>query len=280
MLDFRPGVDSLQLNSDAPYTLKKDGEDVLILQGESTYRIAGVSLQQVEAELPSSPGGKGDDDLDGGAGADDLDGGKGIDAIDGGAGADLLDGGKGDDELNGGKGDDSLTGGAGQDDFELSDGDDVILDFEDGTDVISVRSYKDLSLEQDGDDVLIIRGDEQTRVLNSTVDAVADSLVRIDARLENSPLTDGQRDDLRAAFRSLLAGKAVDAGAIGDELSKSQKKGLLRSLRSVMKREPLVSDDALSQFSDEQKDALITEVKQLLNGREISAKMGSWDRSF
>ena len=155
-------------------------------------------------------------------------------------------------------GDDSLTGGAGQDDFELSDGDDVILDFEDGTDVISVRSYKDLSLEQDGDDVLIIRGDEQTRVLNSTVDAVADSLVRIDARLETSPLTDGQRDDLRAAFRRLLAGKAVDAGAIGDELSKDQKKGLLRSLRSVMKREPLVSDDVLSEFSDEQKDALIS----------------------
>ena len=175
------------------------------------------------------------------------------------------------DQLDGGKGDDSLTGGAGQDDFELSDGDDVILDFEDDTDVISVRSYRDLSLEQDGDDVLIIRGDEQTRVLNSTVDAVADSLVRIDARLETSPLTDGQRDDLRAAFRRLLTGKAVDASAIGDELSKEQKKGLLRSLRSVMKREPLVSDDALSQFSDEQKDALITEVKRLLNGREISA---------
>ena len=193
----------------------------------------------VEAELPASSAGSGDDELDGGGGDDVLDGGAGadaieggqgddvldggsgeaswrrcwwrrsgrrqsIDAIDGGASADVLDGGKGDDALDGGKGDDSLTGGAGQDDFELSDGDDVILDFEDGADVISVRSYKDLSLEQDGDDLLIIRGDEQTRVLNSTVDAVADSLVRIDARLENSPLTDGQRDDLRAAFRRLL----------------------------------------------------------------------------
>ena len=92
------------------------------------------------------------------------------------------------DQLNGGKGEDSLTGGKGRDDFELSDGDDVIVDFEDGTDVISVRSYSDLSLEQDGDDVLIIRGGEQTRVLNSTVDAVADSLVRIDARLGDQPV--------------------------------------------------------------------------------------------
>ena len=142
--------------------------------------------------------------------------------------------------------------------------------------MISVRSYRDLSLEQVGDDVLIIRGDQQTRVLNSTVDAVADSLVRIDARLEKSPLTDTQRDDLRAAFRRLLTGKAVDAGAIGDELSKDQKKGLLQSLRSVMKREPLVSDDALSQITDEQKQVLLTEVKQLLNGREISAgQLGS-----
>ena len=306
VLDFRPGVDSLQLNSDAPYRLQADGDAVLILQGDSIYRIEGVSLAAVEAELPASSagsgddeldggggddvldggagadaieggqgddvldGGSGEDELDGGAGGDDLDGGKGIDAIDGGAGADVLDGGKGDDELNGGKGDDSLTGGAGQDDFELSDGDDVILDFEDGTDVISVRSYKDLSLEQDGDDVLIIRGDEQTRVLNSTVDAVADSLVRVDARLENSPLTDGQRDDLRAAFRRLLAGKAVDAGAIGDELSKDQKKGLLRSLRSVMEHEPLVSDDVLSEITAEQQESLISGVKRLLDGKDVS----------
>ncbi|MDA7434472.1 DUF4347 domain-containing protein [Synechococcus sp. AH-601-L23] len=90
------------------------------------------------------------------------------------------------DELSGGQGDDSLTGGAGRDDFELSDGNDLILDFEDDVDVISVRSYKDLSLEQAGDDVLISRGDQQTRVLNSTVNVVADSLVRIDARLENN----------------------------------------------------------------------------------------------
>ena len=216
------------------------------------------------------------DQLDAGAGDDAVDGGAGDDVLDGGAGADELSGGQGDDALDGGKGDDSLTGGEGQDDFELSDGNDVILDFEDSTDVISVRSYKDLSLEQDGDDVLIIRDDQQTRVLNTSVDAVADSLVRIDARLEKSPLTDTQRDDLRAAFRRLLAGKAVDADAISDELNKDQKKGMLRSLRSVMKREPLVSDDALSQITDEQKQVLLTEVKQLLNGREISAgQLGS-----
>ena len=172
---------------------------------------AQFRLEEFEDELNGSDAseeveaGAGDDDLDGGAGTDDLDGGKGIDAIDGGAGHDELNGGQGDDALDGGKGDD--TGGA-QDDFELSEGNDVILDFEDSTDVISVRSYKDLSLEQNGDDVLIIQGDQQTRVMNTSVDAVADSLVRIDARLEKSPLTDTQRDDLRAAFRRLLAGKA------------------------------------------------------------------------
>jgi hypothetical protein len=61
VLDFRPGVDRLQLNSDAPYTLQVDGDAVLILQGNSTYRIEGVSLKQVEAELPASSSGSGDD---------------------------------------------------------------------------------------------------------------------------------------------------------------------------------------------------------------------------
>lgn len=80
------------------------------------------------------------------------------DELIGSAAADQLEAGAGDDALDGGKGNDILTGGAGRDDFELSEGNDVILDFEDGTDVISVRSYRDLSLQQDGDDVLIVRG--------------------------------------------------------------------------------------------------------------------------
>jgi len=58
--------------------------------------------------------------------------------LNGGDGNDILLGGNGDDLLTGGLGNDSLTGGDGNDRFLLSPnpGIDIILDFEDGKDLL------------------------------------------------------------------------------------------------------------------------------------------------
>lgn len=106
-------------------------------------------------------GGEGNDSLGGGFGQDELSGGAGDDAIGGGEGDDMvygnagndflagggrndeIFGGTGEDTINGGAGDDIMTGGADADLFifnNLVDGEaDVILDFEDGTDMLRLR---------------------------------------------------------------------------------------------------------------------------------------------
>ena len=76
----------------------------------------------------------------------------------GGAGNDTLYGGYGDDTLDGGTGTDTLTGGNGVDAFVIRAGDgsstlanaNVITDFSDGTDMISLDgvAYDDLTIEQ------------------------------------------------------------------------------------------------------------------------------------
>ncbi|MEM8839688.1 MAG: calcium-binding protein [Pseudomonadota bacterium] len=79
----------------------------------------------------------GDDYLNGGSGADTLSGGEGVDMLRGGKGSDLIDGGEGDDVLYGAE----LGRNDGVEDtffFELGDGDDVIIDFEVGTDFVSL----------------------------------------------------------------------------------------------------------------------------------------------
>ncbi|MEY8880711.1 calcium-binding protein [Donghicola sp. XS_ASV15] len=116
-------------------------------------------------------GGVGDDSLSGGdgherlfgnKGKDHLFGEEGKDRIKGGAGDDVLDGGVGDDRLFGGKGNDTLTGGEGADRFIFKeyDGDDVITDFEVGTDLIILKtdfeeSFADISLNQSGTDAIL-----------------------------------------------------------------------------------------------------------------------------
>lgn len=103
----------------------------------------------------------GDDELSGGAGADQLFGGSGNDLILGGegrdglttaqtgsitadmlsgdAGNDILMGLSGFDVLDGGTGDDILTGGGGRDTFIFQDGQDVITDFADNVDQITLN---------------------------------------------------------------------------------------------------------------------------------------------
>ncbi len=94
-------------------------------------------------------GGTGADVISGLDGADKLHGDKGNDVILGGDGYDLLDGGNGDDVLVGGAGQDRLVGGKGSDTlsggedadtfvFGKSNGDDLVLDFEVGLDLIEL----------------------------------------------------------------------------------------------------------------------------------------------
>ena len=115
-------------------------------------------------------GGDGDDFLKGGIGDDELYGGMGEDKIHAGAGNDTLYGGQGDDKLRGGDGNDILEGGMGNDIlfgglgedvfiFNIGDGNDKILSFEDGADLIRFVdnriSFEDLSISNSFNDTVI-----------------------------------------------------------------------------------------------------------------------------
>ena len=101
-------------------------------------------------------GAEGDDTIYGGAGNDTLNGGAGNDTLDGGNGNDTLNGGAGRDTLDGDTGNDILTGGSAGDSFILhatNNGADVITDFEDGTDKITLLGFRfdDLTIQADAE---------------------------------------------------------------------------------------------------------------------------------
>ncbi len=129
-------------------------------------------------------GGNGNDTLIGGLGADILSGGNNDDFLDGGAdsdtlngdnGMDVLQGGDGDDQLNGGADDDTLTGGGGADIFLFARGagQDLITDFENGTDLIDVATLgiwdiSQMNITQQGNDVRIALGNANQITLANT----------------------------------------------------------------------------------------------------------------
>ena len=117
------------------------GDD--LLQGE-----LGNDLLIGMDGLDNLDGGAGDDTLNGGAGDDTLKGADGNDLLNGGLEADILKGGAGDDTLNGGMDIDTLEGAAGADIFVLKpySGQDLIIDFEDGRDLLGLSNG--LSWEQ------------------------------------------------------------------------------------------------------------------------------------
>lgn len=94
-------------------------------------------------------GGGGQLDAEGNSGNDTLTGGIGDDTLDGGAGNDVLRGDpsgsfiSGDDTLIAGSGNDILEGGGGEDlfVFDRTDGDNRILDFEVGVDMIDLQGF-------------------------------------------------------------------------------------------------------------------------------------------
>ncbi|TNE38070.1 MAG: calcium-binding protein [Alphaproteobacteria bacterium] len=124
----------------------------------------------------------GSDILYGQGGADTLYGGAGDDVIFGNDGNDHLLGEDGNDRLVGGAGDDLLSGGAGADEFIFygsNIGNDVIEDFEDGVDMISVSSdlvgsvFGDVStmitsLNQQGSDVILDFGESGSIVISNS----------------------------------------------------------------------------------------------------------------
>ncbi len=119
------------------------GDDVLY-GGAGDDRLYGDSGNDV------LNGGSGNDTLYGGYGDDRLYGGTGDDRLFGGAGNDHLDGGKGNDVLNGGTGDDRLSGGQGNDTFVFDPnfGNDIILDFWNGDNIIDLTGLDVSSFEE------------------------------------------------------------------------------------------------------------------------------------
>ncbi|NEP72764.1 MAG: calcium-binding protein [Okeania sp. SIO2G4] len=116
-------------------------------------------------------GNKGDHTLQGLDGNDLLFGGKGDDTVDGGNGVDIIGGHRGDDILIGGPGGDRF-------DFGLGHGDNIIVDFEDGIDIIGLQgglSVEQLTISQIGNDTRI-----STNQLSITLQGVEESVISID----------------------------------------------------------------------------------------------------
>ncbi|WP_299840418.1 matrixin family metalloprotease [uncultured Paracoccus sp.] len=144
-LDGGYGVDWLS-GFDGADLLRGGAENDLLQGGGGADTLAGGAGQDrlfgdADADLLS--GAEGDDQLYGMQGDDRLVGGDGRDALIGADGRDRLEGNAGDDRLVGGSGNDRLNGAAGADVFAFRGrlGLDVIEDWQDGVDQISLQGY-------------------------------------------------------------------------------------------------------------------------------------------
>ncbi|BAQ63402.1 S-layer family protein [Geminocystis sp. NIES-3709] len=169
------GTDLVRVTASINYTLTSNVENLIFSSG-GTFNGTGNSLNNIitrfagpgslsgldgndtlngAASGDSLFGGNGDDILDGGEGNDTLlgdadndtlnggdgndsmAGGNGNDILNGNAGNDSLTGGNGNDILNGNNGNDSMVGGSGNDTYYVdSDGDVVVENFNEGTDLV------------------------------------------------------------------------------------------------------------------------------------------------
>ncbi|WP_265564448.1 calcium-binding protein [Sphingomicrobium arenosum] len=163
-------------------TVYDDAADMV--SDNEAYAPAGASV----AGNDELYGGDGNDTIFGGAGVDQLFGDGDVDTLHGGDDGDILHGGSegdflygeagddelfgdaGDDFLDGGSGDDELTGGEGADNFFIGpdSGDDIILDFEAGTDEITfdaslgIGNMGDLLIEDGPDGAVISWGTDDS----------------------------------------------------------------------------------------------------------------------
>ena len=97
---------------------------------------------------------------------------KGLDQpniLNGGKSDEILEGGISEDTINGGNGDDVLIGGEGADDFELSEGNDVVQDFNwwEGDQIVLPEGtdLSKLTIEKEGKSVVIKVGDEYKTII-------------------------------------------------------------------------------------------------------------------
>ena len=168
------GANRLEGGAGHDYLLGGDGDDELSGGADYDNLRSGAGDDRIwgGAGGDQLAGGAGNDALYGEAGNDSLYGGAGNDTLYGGAGNDTLDGDAGDDTLSGGAGDDrfyvragddSLSGGPGDDVFSVffGHGDDTILDFTDGEDLIdlsrfnALSGFDELAVSSDSDGVTI-----------------------------------------------------------------------------------------------------------------------------
>lgn len=121
-----------------------EGDDIILAYGEPR---GGGPFVLYRAQVADGAdlvfAGDGDDRVNAGGGADTVDGGGGDDVLIGGAGADTLIGGSGGDVFTFGRlggpspEQDTRTGGGGRD---------VVLDFEQGSDIIDLSGYENASV--------------------------------------------------------------------------------------------------------------------------------------
>ncbi|TMV12949.1 calcium-binding protein [Arenibacterium halophilum] len=123
------------------------GADNDILRGDSgdDFAKGGAGNDRVEGGDGNDrlSGQQGADTILGGSGNDVIRGNRGSDELGGNGGADRLFGGAGNDFITGGNGRDIMAGGGGWDEFiynDMSEGNDVIRDFDDVMDLINVSA--------------------------------------------------------------------------------------------------------------------------------------------
>lgn len=187
VVDGTTGNDQLKGSEDVDVITGGEGDDHLDGYGGDDELNGGAGKDKLTAgegddTLNGGDGndllkaGSGDDELNGGARNDRLQGEEGNDTLNGGSGNDKLFGGADNDVLDGGTGKDVMTGGSGADVFVFGNGShkDTITDFEDGIDLMdfgadaSVTSLADLTITQNGTDVVINHGGSDEITLRNT----------------------------------------------------------------------------------------------------------------
>ena len=137
-------IDTSGFGGRADWIDGKSGHDTITSGGGNDTVFAGSGKDLVYAGSGKDvvSGGSGDDTVYAGSGNDSVGGGSNDDSLFGESGADTLFGDSGDDYITGGSHDDQLTGGTGSDAFfyDSGFGDDIITDFDTGTDVLEIKA--------------------------------------------------------------------------------------------------------------------------------------------